>query len=422
MRHEYREQDLAALAAPLTILDTPARRLVAQNRIVYQPMEANDAAPGGAPGEATLLRYRARAEGGAGIDFVEALAVSRGGKARGNQLLFVEENRGAFERLVEDYRRISPSTVLLFQLTHSGRFAERPVTAYPVAGESVALLTDDDLRRIADDTVRATRLAFECGADGIDFKHCHGYLFGQLLGPANGPRANWSFGGETVEERARFFTETMARMRATVPLDRFLVTVRISAFEGIPGGFGSRDPTSDTEDPGHTELIAFSRIMEREGVGLVNQSSGVPEITPLLVRQTNENAAAFFDHQIRADVIKRAVGIPVIGSGYSYPKAGKNRLPGDDPKEKSFVSLAGRALREGRVDFVGIGRQSLSDPGFARKLLTGRFDEIRWDTSCNKCAVSLRSGIEAGCVTYDPQFKALFQTLPSGGAGRDAPA
>ena len=35
--------DLQALAAPVTLLDTGARKLVAPNRIVYQPMEGNDA-------------------------------------------------------------------------------------------------------------------------------------------------------------------------------------------------------------------------------------------------------------------------------------------------------------------------------------------------------------------------------------------
>ena len=42
-RLEFDPADLAALAEPLTLLETDAKTLVAPNRIAYQPMEANDA-------------------------------------------------------------------------------------------------------------------------------------------------------------------------------------------------------------------------------------------------------------------------------------------------------------------------------------------------------------------------------------------
>jgi 2,4-dienoyl-CoA reductase-like NADH-dependent reductase (Old Yellow Enzyme family) len=412
VRFVHDPADLAALAEPLTLLEGGARTLVAPNRIVYQPMEGNDALPDGSPSPVTHARYRARAGGGAGIDHVEAVGISREGNARGDQLVLDESTRDGFARLVADYRSVNDTSPLLVQLTHSGRFAEDPVTPYPIEGADARLLTDDDMAQVQDDLVRATRLAFECGADGIDFKHCHGYLFGAMLGPANRARPGWSFGGETIEERARFCTDSLARVAAEVPTDRFLLTVRLSAFEGIPGGFGSRDATSAEEDETFAELTAFARILERAGVRLVNQSSGVPEITPLLVRQTNDNPLAFFEHQRRAAAIRRAVDVPVVGSGYSYLKAGNNKLPGKRV-EKHIVALGGRAIRDGRVDLIGIGRQSLSEPLFAKKLLAGDFAGIRWDTSCNRCAVSLRSGIHAGCVTYDRYYTDLFASIES---------
>lgn len=411
---DYDPADLARLAEPLDLMRTEHRTLTAPNRIVYQPMEGNDADPVGAPSPLTRARYLERARGFAGIDFVEALAVSPEARARGDQLILNATTRRAFEQLVEEYRSVNPTTPLLFQLTHSGRFASDPVTPYPLLDQEARLLTDADLDRIQDDLVTANRIAFECGADGIDFKHCHGYLFGALLGKANRTRADWRFGGETLEERARFFVETLERMMEAVPRDRFLYTVRLSAFEGIPGGFGSRDAESAEEDESHAELKAFVRLAVKAGVHLLNQSSGVPERTPLLVRQTNENPLGFFDHQKRAAVIKRAVDVPVVGSGYSYLKAGNNKLPEPDRAKKNIVYLGARALREGMSDLIGIGRQSLSDPGFARKLLSGRVDRIRWDTTCNQCAVSLRSGIPAGCVTYDRYYTRRFKELKRG--------
>lgn len=403
--------DLDALAAPLSLLDTEYKTLTAPNRIVYQPMEGNDAEEDGAPGPLTLKRYRARAGGRAGIDFVEAMAVNPEGRARGRQLILTDATRQGFEALVKEYRSLNNETPLLFQLTHSGRFAAEPVTPYPLQDQEARLLTDADMDRIQEDFVQAVKIAQACGADGIDFKHCHGYLCCAMLGPANRRRAGWTWGGDTLEERARFLTETLARMMEIVPPDRFLYAVRLSAYEGIPGGFGSRDADAVEEDETFKELTALAKILEQAGVRLLNQSSGVPERTPLLVRQTNENPLAFFDHQDRAAVLKQTVAIPVVGSGYSYLKAGNNKLPGDDPAKKNIVALGGKAVREGRADFIGIGRQCLADPGFADKLLSGRTDTILWDTSCNQCAVSLRSGIPAGCVTYDRYYSKLFKEM-----------
>ena len=411
MKTHFDPDDLAVLAAPFALLQTEHRTLVAPNRIAYQPMEGNDAEADGSPSPLTVLRYVERAHGRPGIDFVEALAVSPDGKARGDQLILNDTTRRKVEWLVQKYRSINEATPLVFQLTHSGRFSAEPVTPYPLEDQEARLLTDADMARIQDDFVTATRLAYECGADGIDFKHCHGYLSGALLGPANRARPGWSFGGETLEERARFFRETLQRMMDAVPRDRFLYTVRLSAYEGLPGGFGSRDATTVEEDETHAELTAFVRLATAAGIHLLNQSSGVPERTPLLVRQTNENPLGFLDHQKRAAVMKRATTLPVVGSGYSYLKAGRNKLPGEDPAKKSLVHLGARAIQGGEIDFVGIGRQCLAEPYFAKKLLSGEVDTIRWDTSCNQCAVSLRSGIPAGCVTYDRYYTDRFKAI-----------
>ncbi len=411
MLPDWDAEDLAALAEPITLQKTDEQTLIAPNRIVYQPMEGNDSEPDGGPSELTFAKYNARAEGRAGIDFFEAIAVSTQARGRPHQLLLTEQTRDGFARLVSSYRKINPDTPILFQLTHSGRFGANRVTPYPLDGVDARLLTDDDAARMMDDLVAATKLTFECGADGIDFKHCHGYLYGALLGPANRARPGWTYGGDTLEKRTRFLTETLARMMAVVPADRFLYTIRLSAFEGLPGGFGSSDAMSDQEDPDCAELKALVRLLEASGVALINQSSGVPEITPHLVRQTNEDPGGFAHHQDRAAIIKQAVNVPVVGSGYSYARSGKNRLPGDNPREKNIVTLGGRAIRDGRVDLIGIGRQSLADPRFAAKLLTGDADEINWDTSCNRCAIAMRSGIPAACATHDPEGKRRFLEL-----------
>jgi 2,4-dienoyl-CoA reductase-like NADH-dependent reductase (Old Yellow Enzyme family) len=409
--HDWDATDLQELGAPLFLLTTDVKTLVAPNRIVYQPMEGNDAELDGRPSNLTREKYLARAEGRAGIDIFEAFAVSEEGKARPNQLLINEHTRTGIKELISAYRDVNTATPILLQLTHSGRFAKDPVSPYPLDEGDARLLTDEEVPGLMDDLVTATEIAFDAGADGIDFKHCHGYLYGALLGPANRAREGWSYGGDSLSDRARFLTETLAKMMAVVPADRFLYTVRISAFEGIPGGFGSKSAKSADEDPRLTELRALARLLEESGVGLINQSSGVPEITPALVRQTNENPEGFSHHQKRAATIKQMVKIPVVGSGYSYARAGRNKLPGDSPKKRCLVTLGGKAIREGKVDMIGIGRQSLADPRFARKLLSRREDEILWDTSCNRCAIAMRSGLPARCATHDEEALRRYREM-----------
>ncbi len=73
--------------------------------------------------------------------------------------------------------------------------------------------------------------------------------------------------------------------------------------------------------------------------------------------------------------------------------------------------MAATAIREGRVDLAGVGRQSLSDPRFARKLLEGQAGEILWDDACSRCAIALRSGIPVGCVTHDRVAKERFREM-----------
>jgi hypothetical protein len=59
----------------------------------------------------------------------------------------------------------------------------------------------------------------------------------------------------------------------------------------------------------------------------------------------------------------------------------------------------------------GSDDEALSDPRFAKKLLTGDAGKINWDTSCNRCAIAMRSGIPASCATHDPEGKRRFREL-----------
>jgi 2,4-dienoyl-CoA reductase-like NADH-dependent reductase (Old Yellow Enzyme family) len=103
------------------------------------------------------------------------------------------------------------------------------------------------------------------------------------------------------------------------------------------------------------------------------------------------------------------VSVPVIGSGYSRLKDGDDALHIPNKEKRTFVYWAEKNLREGHVDLVGVGRQAIADPDFARKLLEGRLEEIHWCITCNECGALLGANQRVGCTIFDKEYRALLR-------------
>ena len=381
---------------------------LATNRIVNQPMECNDADADGHPTDLTFKRYRKLAEGGAGIIVVESLTITYETRSRKNQLKISEETAPDLERLVGEMREINNQSLILFQINHSGNVGgadfSKVVSIFPTGDPNVHLLTEEEIEAIGETFVKAASIAKQVGADGIDFKHCHGYFGGQMLRPANIREGR--FGG-SFENRTRFFKETTEKIRKAVGRDSFVIGARYSVYEGIPGGFGTSGPREVAEDL--YEPLTFARMMGEAGMDYVNVSAGIPAITPEIVRPTKNYPEGIYRHFGWAEMVKAIVQVPVIGSGYSYLKDGKNDLKEPDLSKKSFVYWAEKNLTDGNVDLVGIGRQSLADPLFAKKILSGQIDQVNFCVACGGCSTLLRSQKTVGCTVYDDYYKEVLR-------------
>ena len=390
----------------MTILGSPVKigNRIAPNRIVNQPMECNDADEQGNPTELTFGRYRKLAEGGAGIIFLEAITITPESRARKNQLGIYEKTARGLERLVQEMRGVNSQSLILFQITHSGRQSgadfSRLVSMYPIPGKQAHILTEEEIERIGDDFARAARIAKQVGADGIDFKQCHGYLCAEMLRPENSRKDR--FGG-SFENRTRFFRETLEKIKKAVGTGSFLLGARFSVYEGIPGGFGTSGPGEVIEDL--SEPLALVRIMEKAGVDYINVSGGIPAITPEIVRPSKNFPEGVYRHFGWARAMKKEVKIPIISAGYTYLRDGKNNLKEPDPAKKSFLYWAEKNLQQGVSDMVGIGRQSLADPLFARKILTGQSAEVNYCIACGSCSQLLSAQAQAGCPIYFEYYK-----------------
>jgi 2,4-dienoyl-CoA reductase-like NADH-dependent reductase (Old Yellow Enzyme family) len=400
---------METLKSPLQI----GTRIV-PNRIVNQPMECNDADEVGNPTELTFERYRKLAQGGAGIIIVEALTITQESRARKNQLGIYEKTAPTLERLVKEMRGINSKPLILFQITHSGQQSgadfSRLVSVYPLPGQETHILTEGEISKIGDDFARAALIAKQVGADGIDFKHCHGYLCAEMLRPVNTRKDR--FGG-SFENRTRFFSDTAEKIKKSAGSGSFLLGARFSIYEGIPGGFGTTGPGEVIEDL--REPLEFARRMESLGFHYVNVSAGIPAITPEIVRPTKLYPEGVYRHFGWTQAVKKAVSIPVIGSGYSYLRDGKNELKNSDPAKRSFLHWAEKNLKEGVCDLVGIGRQSLADPLFAQKILAGKSSEVQYCLACGGCSLLLRSQAPTGCSIYSEYYRKRLKEVQKAG-------
>ncbi len=174
-------------------------------------------------------------------------------------------------------------------------------------------------------------------------------------------------------------------------------------YEGILGGFGSSGPEEVSEDL--TEPLAFARLIEEAGFHFINVSSGIPVFTGEITRPTKNYPLGVYRQFGWTAAVKKETTIPLIGSAYSYLRNGKNSLPGDDPEKKDLLYWAAKNIEDGRTDLVGVGRQSLADPLFAKKVVAGDLNDINYCIACGGCSTLLISQARVGCTAYHPFYK-----------------
>jgi NADPH2 dehydrogenase len=438
----------------LTGAQSPLRRPLERgpfkvgNRIAVQPMEGWDATPGGAPSENTVRRWqRFGRSGGKLIWGGEAVAVSHEGRANPNQLL-------ASPRTQQDLAHLR--TVLIrehilttgtddgllvgLQLTHSGRYCRpnehthpepRILYHHPLLDRRLKLppdyplLSDGEIESIIEDFHRAACLASKLGFDFVDIKHCHGYLGHEFLSAYT---REGRYGG-SFEGRTRFLREVVQGIRSLCP--GLHIGVRLSAIDTVPfqsdptqsvigksstgvaemrpdlipyrWGFGVNplDPTdSDLSEP-----VRLLSLLEELGIQLVNITAGSPYYNPHIQRPAlyppsdgylpPEDPVVGVARQIEAtrQLKQRFPNLLLVGSGYSYLQ---DFLP----------NVAQAAVREGWVDFVGLGRMVLSYPEFLWEASAGtRIQRKLVCRTFSDCTTAPRNGLPSGCYPLDKYYK-----------------
>jgi dimethylamine/trimethylamine dehydrogenase len=221
----------------------------------------------------------------------------------------------------------------------------------------------EDIRRIEDDWVAAARRARDAGFDVVYVYGAHSYLPMQFLSPFYNKRED-EYGG-SLENRARFWLETLEAVRAAVG-DDCAIASRIAV---------------DALGPYGVELD--------EGLGFIRLADSLVDLWDVNVGSALEwsvdsGASRFFPqgHQLEwTGRVREATAKPIVGV---------SRLT--DPDRMAEI------VRSGIWDVIGAARPSIADPFLPRKIEEGRLDEIRECIGCNICIPKSDPGGNIGCT------------------------
>lgn len=378
------------------------------NRFVVQPMEGYDSENDGSPSALTKRRYLRYASGGSGTIWFEAVSVVREGRSNPHQLWIHSRNRDEYARLNDEIRRIAglsgTDPLIIVQLTHSGRYSKpegipKPLTAFhnPLLDTAVdQVLTDDDLKRLADRFVEAAKLSYRAGFNAADLKACHGYLLIELL--AAKARKDSVFGGEDASARFRYLLELYDRIRDEVP--GLILTTRLGISDLYKGGFG----VDEEGIPDFSEPLMLVRELVGRGMKLLNVTMGSPYYNPHVNRpydnpvpgqkKPDEHPLEGVMRMLEGTRLfqKSFPGTVIAGSAYSWLR--------------HFAPNVGSAvIRDVGAALIGFGRNSFAYPSMPAEIkVTGSADPRKTCITCSGCTRLIKGLRPGGCVIHDREI------------------
>jgi 2,4-dienoyl-CoA reductase-like NADH-dependent reductase (Old Yellow Enzyme family)/thioredoxin reductase len=352
------------------------KHLTLRNRLMstaHEPAYSED----GLPTERYRLYHREKAKGGIALTMTAGSAVVSADSpaAFGNLYAYKDEIVPHLKRLVDDCHEYD--TAVMIQLTHLGRrtnwnhsdwlpvLAASPIRepahrAFPKEAE------DWDLDRIAGDYAIAAERMQAAGLDGIEIE-AYGHLLDGFWSPATNTRADEHGGG--LDNRLGFTHRVLDAIRAAVGPE-FIVGLRLVCDEDWEKGL-SRD----------------------EGV----------EIARRLVATGNIDFLNVIKGHIDTDAALAGV-IPVMGQGsaphldFAGEVRAETRFPVFHAAKISDVATARHAVREGKLDMVGMTRAHIAEPHIGRLVAARREDEIRPCVGATYCLDRIYEGHEALCI------------------------
>jgi 2-enoate reductase len=388
-------------------------RLPLRNRIVMAPIGS----VGGEPVEDWRFSqrdidfYTARAKGGAGLIITSAALPSRRlessiGLPVVNNLRCVRWLNDLAEA-VHDYGakicgqlylgigRVKPPDRAL---PHGGLVSASAVLAFWDPTVICRELTTEEVEQSIKDFEFSAQIISSAGTDAIEINAHRGYLLDQFMTALWNKRTD-KYGGN-LDGRLRLPVELVKAVKRGAGAD-FPVSYRYGLTHFLDGG-------RDVE-----EGLEIARRLEAAGVDCLHVDGGCYE-TNNWASPTTTQPPGLLVHL--AELTKKVVNIPIITVGkLGYPE------------------LAETVLKEGKADFIALGRSLLADPEWANKVKEGRLEDITPCIGCNEgclkryyegkrvsCAVNPASGLEREFVITRAEKEKSVLVVGGGPAGIEA--
>ncbi len=403
------------------------------NALANLPMEGGDGAEDGSPTDLTFRKYEKFARGGTGLIWIEAISVSKEGRSNDKQLMITEENWMEFKKLNDSIKKVAVEEfgkdnepITIIQLNHSGRYCKskgknRPIIATHKElldkrlgiSEDYPLATDDYLKQVEEDFVKAARLVKKAGFDGVDIKACHGYLLSELLSAFE---REGEYGG-SFENRIKLLVDIIDRIKEDPDCKGLLLSSRINITDTIPypQGWGMSKDGTDTIDLEEPKRLV--EILSTKGVKLLALTMGNPYYVPHINKPydlgtyTPDEEPILSCNRLIEKIGDMQISFPemtIVGVGYSWFR---HLAP----------YIAAGSLENGLCKIIGFGRESIAYPDFAKDILfKGGMMRNKVCISCSKCS-EMKSMIgTCGCVIRDSKtYLPIYKSMKEEGKGSD---
>jgi len=352
------------------------RHLSLRNRVfssAHEPAYSED----GMPKDRYRLYHVEKAKGGIGLTMTAGSAVVAPDSppAFGNLHAYDDEIVPWIRRLTDDVHEHGAACMI--QITHLGRRSGwgqddwLPIVSASALREPAHRgipkpAEDWDIERIVAQYADAAERMQAGGMDGVEIE-AYGHLFDQFLSPLTNRRTD-EWGGDD-ERRLRFGWEVMTAIRERVGPE-FIVGIRMVIDETVPGGIDTPRGLDVLQLFEQAGLVDFINVIR----GHIENEAALTEVIPI-------HGMRSVPHLDFAGMVREHTGLTVMHAA-----------------KIDEVASARHAIREGKLDLVGMTRAHLADPHIVRKIIERRESEIRPCVGATYCLDRIYEAGEALCI------------------------
>jgi 2,4-dienoyl-CoA reductase-like NADH-dependent reductase (Old Yellow Enzyme family) len=337
---------------------------------------------GGMPTDRYRLYHVEKAKGGIGMTMTAGSAVvaEDSPPAFGNLHAYKDEIVPWIRRMTDEVHEHGAACMI--QITHLGRrtgwaqddwlpIVSASAIREPAHRNIPKIAEEWDIERIVGKYADAAERMQAGGMDGIEIE-AYGHLFDQFLSPLTNRRDDeWGTGGddERADGRLKFGWEVLSAIRRRVGAD-FIVGVRMVIDETVEGGIDTPRGLQVLHRFEEARLIDFVNVIR----GHIEHESALTEVIPI-------HGMPSVPHLDFAGMVRANTGLAVLHAS-----------------KVDEVASARHAIREGKVDLVGMTRAHIADPHIVRKIIEGRESEIRPCVGATYCLDRIYAAGEALCL------------------------